>query len=454
MADDVQVYFADNPWGTVTMIERAPMYVPNLVAAYKKFTKYGRFVTVQGDFAAMRTRQITLTKQILSDPDFSPKSTRQLFRASSSVGGFARKTIDLEYHADEIHWYKDDDLFNFLDTSIEALSRQGLGYLMTLYLDTLYRNAALTSKFAYVTGSGRWALGTSDFSDIGNTDKFDITIVPKLQMGMKFDELVDPEGGPVRLAILCSPGVEYDISETAGNEWKSINAFSEAGRTALLQYGITGVYKGAAFIPTSQNVLWNCGILTAQGPIVEAVNVQDGANAGSDGWDPVQSGAKTYIQLDTAAWATGAFTDLNPGDVVTIHRTRTADHGVTNGVDYREGSAEVRTVLSVDDANKRVTFTKPLFKRGYDTALAGGNFGWVTKAQHIHANIALSAADAIMLGVAQPPIPGEGVPLDTLQKQRRIGWDAWIKAHLMNHEPVRVYYSAGSHAVEGFENIL
>src|SRR3989304_3819800 len=105
MADSVEIYYADNPWGTISMLERAPVYVPNLVAAYKKYSKYGRFVTVQGDFGALRTRQIVLPRHILSEPDFSPKSTRQLFRASSSVGGFARTTIDLEYHADEIHWY-------------------------------------------------------------------------------------------------------------------------------------------------------------------------------------------------------------------------------------------------------------------------------------------------------------------------------------------------------------
>ncbi|MBI4771319.1 MAG: hypothetical protein HY784_13145, partial [Chloroflexi bacterium] len=362
MADAVEVYFADNPWGTVSMLERYPVYVPSLVAAYKKFTKYGRFVTVQGDFSGMRTRQITLTRQILSEPDFSPKSPRQLFRASSSVGGFARKTIDLEYHSDEVHWYKDDDLFNYLGTTVEDMSRQGLGYLMTLYLDTLYRNAALTTKFKTVVGHGRWLPGTYDFSDLVDTDVFDLAVVPKLQLGMQYDELVDPEGGPIRLAVLVSPGQAFDISERAGADWKSINSFSEEGRTALLQYGITGVYKGAAFIPTSQNVLWNCGSITAQAKVAEVVNVQDGAKAGADGWDPQQSGAKDYIQLDTGVWDAGAITDLAPGDVVTLHRTRGAGYGVTDGVDYTEGGAEVRTVMEVDAAQKRVSFSKPVFK--------------------------------------------------------------------------------------------
>jgi hypothetical protein len=448
MAGEFSVQYADNPWGDISMLEKpVSSYAPNLLANYRRAAKWGRFVGAQINLAAMQTRTMTVTRQLDGEPNFDAKNPKTLFFPVSTFAGLQRKSVTLEYHYDHIAWHEDDNLFNYLDVSLEGFARGQLGWNMALYFDYLYRNEALTSDYARY-GSDTVYDGFDHLT--ADTELFEITWIPQILLGMEYEDIVDSETGMPSVAAMTTPGVIHDIATQAGGEWRALNSFTPEGRAALMEYGISGTYMGVGFIPTRANVLWCTGAIEAQFAIVEHLNTQDGVSASdnSQGWNSAQDGIKNYIQLHSTG-ETGAITDIDVGDIVVIHRRRGNTFGVTNGVLPTDGTADHRVVVEVDEANYRIVIDKPWLKDGYTTPLADGSYGYVTKADHIHMTSFIGDAGALQVAVAQPPLMKAAPPIDHLMKQHRVSWDAWIKPVLMNHGGIRNWFTRGSYVTPG-----
>lgn len=437
MAGEIYSIYADNPWGDLHMLERAPTYVPALLDQYKRRMKWNRFVGAQIRFDAMTSRQMVLTRQMHGRPDWTAKSEKTLFFPVSTFMGMERKTIEIEYHYDKVQWHEDDNLFNFTNVPLATLCRGELGWNMAQYFDYLARDAAIDSAYALYANDG------SSFNDLSaDTHVFELEWIIDILLGMEYENIIDSEDGMPGVACMTTPGVIRDIQVAAGGEWRTLNMFSEAGRSALLAYGISGVYMGVAFIPTLANVLWCCGPVVQTTTITAPMNTLDGVLDAADaqGWDAAQDGIANDITVASSA-------GFAAGDIIVIHKTLTNAYGVTNGVDPKEGTADWRVIASVPDGT-HLTITEPWLKDGYLSA-SGGVYGYVTEAAHVHMSNFVADPGAIQMGVAQAPKINEAPPFDDMQKQHRVAWDFYGKLELINHQGLRNVFTRGAMVVPG-----
>jgi hypothetical protein len=200
-------------------------------------------------------------------------------------------------------------------------------------------------------------------------------------------------------------------------------------------------------------VLWNCGALIAQAPISAAIHAGDGAPVPSttkvDNTYRVgqtSAGIVNYIQLGT--FGTGAITDIHVNDIVTVHLTRSSAYGVTNGVNYAEGTLSNRRVVAVDTGNARITLDTPIMI-DMATDLGAGVYGYVTKGRNIHASIFVGGPQAIVSGVALPPRFHAPPPVDDFEMVQRFSWDGYLGYQVYAPEVFEVVFSAGTTRVKG-----
>ena len=331
------------------------------------------------------------------------------------------------------------------DNNTEGLRRicQGsLGQSMTEHLDLLARNAYIQGAYAMYTGHP-----TGDGYDcLTSADLFKLEDVMKLWLGLAYREIPmanNPLGGPDgTMIVVTTPGVVFDIQDQAGEEWRAINAYSEAGRSALLKYEV-GQYKNARLLSTSKNTLWNAGTIGKQVTITSSTAPGVGAAATVDGVYSVGQGATAYVQC--SAFDAG---DFAVNDIVTIHTTRTSTFGVTNGVDWRDGFTCARRVVTVDAGNNRLSFDKPLL-HDYTTDLGSGVYGYVTKGLHVHASVCMGGPDGVVCGVGQPPEVNQPPDVADLPGMYRFSWDAYMKYQSFRPEVFEVIFSAGHVRLKG-----
>jgi hypothetical protein len=151
-----------------------------------------------------------------------------------------------------------------------------------------------------------------------------------------------------------------------------------------------------------------------------------------------QSGVLKYI---TVASATG----FAVGDLVTIHRTRTNANGVTNGVDYTEGSAENRIIRKISGA--QISFDKPIME-DLATNLGGGVYAYMTKARHIHTAAFIGGPGGVALGVGIAPELHTPAVVDDREAMHRFSWDATIKYAPYTPEVFEIWVGAGKNRID------
>jgi hypothetical protein len=201
-------------------------------------------------------------------------------------------------------------------------------------------------------------------------------------------------------------------------------------------------------------VLWNCGELIAQGLVTTAINAGDGSpNPGTTKVDATymvgqtSGGVKNYI--DIGSWGTGALANINVGDMVSIHLTRTSNYGITNGVDFQEGTMCTRRVVAkATSPNDRLVFDKPILT-DMNTNLGGGTYAYVTKARNIHASIFVGGANGIVSGVALPPRFHAPAPVDDFEMVQRFSWDGYLGYQTYDPNVFEVVFSAGTTRIKG-----
>lgn len=153
-------------------------------------------------------------------------------------------------------------------------------------------------------------------------------------------------------------------------------------------------------------VLWNAGTITKQVAVSNAIHFGDGATDPDVG--PVDSVYYTG-QTDAATTHYLQCTDLGTsqfakGDFVTLHRARTSDWGITDGVDFLDGETMRCEVYAVDEVNERITLREPVTQQFEDpftyttlggVATNGTAYAFITKAQHIHPVFIMAAREGV-----------------------------------------------------------
>jgi hypothetical protein len=132
---------------------------------------------------------------------------------------------------------------------------------------------------------------------------------------------------------------------------------------------------------------------------------------------------------------------------VTIHATRTAAYGVTNGVDYAEGTAQTRRIVAKTTTPDRYVFDKPIMTDF--TVSDGGTYAYMTKARNIHASIFVGGNEGIVSGVAMPPRLHSPAPVDDFDMVQRFSWDGYFGYQVYAPEVFEVVFSAGTTRIKG-----
>jgi len=454
MADPITDYYSDNPWEVIDKNQRQ-WYDPDLIAMYRAKSVFAPTITFAKNMLGdVRTTKMTVTGLIDPHPDFTAITSRQLWMNSLHIDSRAIE-ITFARYGGKVSYHKYDDMVSYWKQNgtqgLRAIMNGVLGQHQVDVLDMLARNAYI--KGALDTGFNLYTSGSAtNFNGLGIGDKFNLDIAMDIWLGMANRNVaaaLGANGAADSIICFTTPGVIYDIQKDP--EWTSVRQYQDLA--SILRYEV-GAYKNVRFVQSPKCTLWNCGAIAVRYPISAAINAGDGspdpATTKVDGTYQVgqtgTGGIVRYIQLGTAT--SGSIANIAVNDMITIHKTVTSAYGVTNGVNFNEGSAITRRVVAVDIPNRRLVFDKPIMA-DFTVDLGAGVYGYITKARHIHASIFIGGPQGIVAGSAQPPRYYTPPPIDDFESIYRYSWDAFMGYQPYAPEVFELVFSAGSTRVKG-----
>jgi hypothetical protein len=439
--------YSDNPWGSITEKTRT-WYVPILLNVWRTRNVFTRFIPTVVDLRGRDTNQVVFSQVYDLEPDTDPVGLRDMW-AHAMYTDSNKRSITTEHHMGKVALHKFDDYINYWRRNpgragLVPIIRDLLARSIADHMDILARNAFLSGPYKLYCGDA----SNDGFNDLAAGDLFEVGLLDQIWLGMSYREAPfanNPTGPRGDMLAITSPGVLYDIRNQAGGDFKE--AAEYAGDFGKLMMDIeVGRLKATRFIQTTRCTLYNCGPVTVTADIVSSTPAGTGAAATVDGnVTPGQPANTRYVQLDTGQAASFAG---HEGEIVTIHKTKTSDYGVSNGVDFTEGSLTNRRLVSVDTDNDRLSFDRPL-QKDYDTEVDTGIYGYVTLGRHIHATVCLGGAQGVVAGVTQPPTLHNPPTVDDAMAMKRFSWDAYIKYQTFLSDRFEVVFSAGNVRFKG-----
>lgn len=437
--------YPDNPWAGITTKERI-FYDPVLREIFRQNNVYARYATFVQNLANRNAKTMNISEVLDIHPNNDQLGLRDIYLPASHVDSrslditFARYGGKVAYHVyDEIitYWQTQGGAGSL--SAIRRIVQDKLGQHMVDVQDLLARNAFLGVPFAL------YADGASGFNTLTPQSKMSTAILNEIQLGMQYRNVPgfkqeDDQGGD--LICITSPGVIFDIqTQTNPADWLVPKAYGDP--STLLKYEI-GTYRNVRFIRSPKATLFNCGDITIQTTVTSPILAGDGspdpASTKVDSTYKVgQPAATHYIQLDAGT----DMTQFAVNDIVTIHLNRTSAFGVTNGVDYREGTLHNRRIAAIDAGNHRLSFVIPIMV-DMNTDLGGGVYAYVTKGVHIHSSTFIGGNDGIVMGVGRPPRLHFPAPVDDFDAMFRFSWDSYQGYLNYRPEVLEVFFSGGS----------
>lgn len=441
-------YYGQNPWAGIDR-KTIPYYVPELANTFRRHNVYSGFATfaislLQNNATTMYFTEIydlEYDKSTIDDRalwlDAQYFDSRRLEISTASYGG----KVALHKHDPRVsHWRQSGG-------DIRQIARGALGLSMTQQIDELTRDAFLSGPFWLLAGSHSDVSGVSGYPNFGSltpSDTFDPDIAAKIWLIMD-DKMVpgaaDPTGlGGKMIFAITSHGVWHDLVKPGATHNFRDNLETLQDRR-LMNYEM-GSYLNTRYIKTPLNVLRNCGTITHQTTLTADVPVGAGAALEVDStYTTGQASLRTSSTNEdegqryiTVADASG----FSVGDIITLHKTRTSNYGVTNGVNFKEGTLTNRRIVSISGSN--VALDKPILKCEY----VQGNY--VTKAMHIHATIFVGGPRGVVWAVTQSPAMYTPPTVDDRMAQWRATWDCTAKPQSFKPEFFYVVYSAATSA--------
>lgn len=452
---DFDTYYSDEPFSIMDKNQREWLD-PDLIDIWRQRSVFRPLLTYQRSLYDVRATSMTVTQLLDPHPDFTALSARQIWMPSMHLDSRSVE-ITFQHNGAKVAYHKYDDMITYWKKNgtagMRAIARGALGQAEVDINDLLARNALISG--AQTTGYTMFSGSATSFNNISQYTKFDPDIGSDIWLGMIHRGVpgaMAPSGAGSTIVCFTSPGVIYDIQNNEG--WLSVHQYLQD--RMLLNYE-AGTYKNVRYVQTPKCVLWNCGGIIARAPISAALDAGDGAPDpattkvdGTYKTGQTTAGIVHYVQL--GAWSSGSISDINVGDIVTLHTTVTSAYGVTNGVDYQEGKAENRRVVARDVANNRLVFDMPILV-DMNTDLGAGVYGYVTKAHHVHASIFVGGPQAIVAGVQQPPRFYALDPIDDFNAIYRFSFDQYLGYQPFRPEVFEVVFSAGTTRVKGAAGI-
>ncbi len=429
-------YYSDNPWYRITSLTQ-PIIQMELLRQWRRVSMWRPFAPFSVDISG--SDSMTFTEIFDMEPNTDPLALRQIWLPSNYTDT-RKQTIHFNKYGDKVALHDYDELvMSYKMDNVRGfrnIARNMLGQSVADFMDLKIRNAHLAGPRVLYAGDA------TSFADLDDADAqylFDPAIAMDIWLRMGLEDIplaINPTGNGVAsmMIALTSPSVIFNIQANATDEYKQTLLYAQP--TALLNYEV-GSYKNVRYLASPRNILWNCGTVKTRAETQWDYGPGDGASSGLV--DLVYttgqaSGVSNWIELDTLGVGADA---IVVGDIVTVHRTVTDDYGVTDGVDFNEGTARQRRVVAVQANPPAIAFDKPLF-----SSFPAGSF--VTKGVHIHVTVYIGGPRGVVNGVGQPitafPIP----PVDDLLEIWRFSWKGYFEMQLFRPNVFTLCFSTGS----------
>lgn len=448
---DIDTYYSDEPWSVMDKNQRTWLD-PSLIDVWRRKSVFRPILNFTKSLADVRATSMTVTQVMDPHPDTTPLASRQIWLPSMHVDSRAIE-ITFQRNGNKISYHKYDDMITYWkkngQAGLKRIVNGALGQSEVDMNDLLARNALIAG--AQTTGFTMFSGTATGFNDMKVTDLYDPKIGSDIWLGMAHRDVpgaMGATGAGGSIVCFTSPGVIYDIQED--DNWVAVHQYLQD--RVLLNYEV-GAYKNVRYVQTPKCTLWNCGTVIARAPISAAQHAGDGSPNPSttkvDGTYKVgQTSASIVHYIQLGAPTTGSMGSFVVNDIVTLHLTTTSSYGVTDGVDYTEGTLMNRRVVAVDEGNRRLVLDIPILI-DYATDLGGGVYGYVTKGRNIHASIFVGGPQAIVCGVAQPPQFYTLDPIDDFKSIFRFSYDQYMGYQPFQPEVFEVVFSAGSTRIKG-----
>jgi hypothetical protein len=449
MAASFDVNYGQNPWAGVDR-KTIPYYVPELAGVFRRYNVYAGFTSFAVSMLQNNAEQMTFSEIYDLEYNKDAIDNHALWLDAQYFDSRLHEIVTASYGG-KVALHKHDPRVSFWRQSggdIRQIARSALGISMTQQIDEMTRDAYLSGPFWLIAGSPsdpKTAAGKPNFNALSASDKFDPDLAAKIWFildDFQVPGAADPTGlGGRTMFSITSHGNWFDlITDTTTNFRDNLKTLQD--RSGLMNYEM-GTYLNTRYIKTPLNVLYNCGPITQQTTL--AANVAIGAGAAQT-VDQVYTVGQSTLRTHSGGGGNTRYidvasaTNLSVGDIITLHKTRTDDYGVTNGVDFKEATLTNRRIVSISGTN--VALDKPILKCEYDTG------DYVTKALHVHATVFVAGPRGVVWAVTQSPAMYTPPVIDDRMAQWRCSWDMTSKPQPFKPEFFYVVYSAAS-SVEG-----
>jgi N4-gp56 family major capsid protein len=462
--------YGDTPWAGIGNKTR-DVFIPDLIDVYRRTSFFQPFVPFRVDLGSQNAESMSFTTMYELLDDRRQLGLTQLWMDPFHTDS-ERKSISLARYGGKVALHDYDEMVNQWKgpgglSALRGINRNKLATQMTRTLDLLARDAFLSGTWHMFGADGSKA-NFGSLVDTAGADNFDPNVARDIWLGMQnrmthgaIDAASQTTGD--MMVAMTSPGVVHSIRGNAG--W--IDAINYANPAMRVRNEV-GTYLGVRYLQSPDMILWNCGALDLQATIAEPLYPDSGAARNADanrviGQDVLAAGHNRYIQLGTTNLATtktfvttvtnGATqellsTSVKPNDRITIHILRTGSNGVTDGVDYLDGSIVNATVVSVDNATRRITLNQPI-GRDFSTDLGSGVYAYISIGTNVHGTAFLTGSNSVVSGVARPPMFHAPDPVDDFGAYHRFTWDMYGKFQIWSDSAVEVLFNTGPYRLKG-----
>jgi len=380
------------------------------------------FTVMKEDFRGRDTGFITYSEVYDTEPNWNALTESTIWMKGAHLDSRS-VTIELEIHGDVIKISDYNELTNFFNSGdLTGLVKGKLGQNMVDTLDILARNAFLSTTYKTFGGgkASRALLASSDLFDPDIAELIRTHLEEREVPGVAAVSDADVRG----IVCVTTPRVVHDIRTVAGSAWIEANQY--AGNVRKFT-GEAGTWAGVRFLRTNRLVLRNHGATVAQATLASATVPGQGAASTVDAVYNV--GQNTSTRFITIAEAMPA--EFVVGKTITI-----SSAAVGAIVKESDGTQETRRIVSVDGAQKRIVFDKPLLK---DHA-AGDK---VTLAVDVHGSIFMGGP-GVVYGVGERAHPLVLPKIDDMGMINRFSWRSFSKMQLYRPEMFEVVETAGT----------
>lgn len=448
---DFDLYYPSSPWANITTNSRVYYEAMLQEQAYLKRAVFGNFVDLHINVGDVNAAQMTLSNLIEPHGNNDSIANTALWMTSSRLDSMSR-TVGFNHYGGKLALHKYNDLVTYWkgnnDAGLKRIMETALGKMQSDVLEKLARNAFMAHARKFI-GDG----SLTGFDQVGSSTVLSSSTIRAIHLGMAERDVAyanNPMGQESAIFCVTTPGVIDGIMNSASTgDWLDVQRYNNP---AAIVNNEQGTWKGVRFIKSNNACLYNCGTVSRETTITAAITAGDGADDATTGGylgvynvGQPSTGVTKYVTV-------AANTGFAVGDLVTIHKTRTSANGVTNGVDYTEGSAETRIIRKISSTH--ISFDKPIMET-FSTDLGGGVYAYMTKGRHIHSATFIGGPGGVALAVGIPPelhVPGTGegqLPIiDDVAGMHRFSWDGYFAYAPYTPEVFECWIGAGANRID------